>query len=280
MQYGDLLSDAAAAATRLVPLAVIPLVASLARWDDVTAVADRSRFNVSFSISLPHPLADLWTFVDTPTPGRGGVPVDTPLAVPGDLTAIALLVTAVYLLATGLLMAGYLGSIDQFIRQGRYDFLRNVLTYGVEFVVLQVVVFAVTIVLWSGFLADPWLGLVGLVLGFLCWVLFYLVPFLVVVEDRPLVDAFPRSLELVTTRTEPVVFLFLYAGLVLVGSVPFSVITNADLPGLLAAAVLASVAGLFLTVLSVRFVRELVTADEAQADSPADTATPADAAPD
>lgn len=260
MQYGALLSDAVSYAGRLAALAVVPLVASLARWRDVLAFSSRHRTHLGVKLGLPHPLADLWTFVDAPAPGQQELYVDAPVATGQGLTADVLVTAVAFIVGSGLLMAGYVGSIDQFVRRGRCDFLANVRRYGARMVGFQAVVYVFLLVLvgvgtvHSGFLV------VGLVVGFLAWVLLYLAPFLVVVEDRPLGDAFRRSLELVTNHGEPIAFLALYAVVVLSVSLPVSLLTNADLPGVLVAAVLASAAGLFLTVFAVLFVRELVSA--------------------
>lgn len=279
MQYGALLSDAASYAGRLAALAVIPLVASLVRWRDVVALGARRGSEIGIKIGLPHPIADLWTFVDAPRPDRSGLHVDAPVGMDLELSATLLLAAALYGVVLGLLMAGYVGSVDQFVRRGRYDFLANIRRYGARMVGFQAAVYAYLLVLLAAALASPAFIVVGIVVGFLAWVGFFLAPFLVVVEDRPLVDAFRRSLDLVTTRQEPLVFLLLYAGLVLLGSLPTSLLANADLPGVLTAALLASLFGNFLTVLSVVFVRELV-APARPSTRPASGATGPDSATD
>lgn len=230
-------------------------------------------------LGLPHPLADLWTFVDAPAPARRGLHVDAPVPLEQGLSAEFLVAGVAFTVGSGLLVAGYVGSIDQFARQGQYDFLANVRRYGVRLVGFQAVVYAVLLLLMAAALVHPGLLVAGLLFGFLAWALFYLAPFLVVVEDRSLGDAFRRSLELVTARREPIAFLALYAGLVLLWSLPVSLLANADLPGVLVAAVLSSGVGLFLTVLAVLFVRELV-ASTLPSVRPADGASGGEAAPD
>lgn len=258
VQYGALLSDAVSSAGRLAALAAVPLVASLARWRDVLALSTRPGSHLGVKLGLPHPLADLWTFVDAPALERRELYVDAPVVTGQGLSADVLIAALAFAVGTGLLIAGYVGSIDQFARQGRYDFLENVRRYGARMVAFQAVVYAVLLAIVGAALVHPVFLVVGLLVGLLAWVLFYLAPFLVVVEGRSLGDAFGRSFELVTSRREPLVFLALYAALVLLGSLPVSLLANADLPGVLVAALVASGGGLVLTVLAVLFVRDLV----------------------
>lgn len=270
MQYDALLSNAATYAGRLVVLAVVPLAGSFARWSDVVALATRPGHEVGIKLALPHPIADLWTFVDAPDPASSGLHVDAPMSTADGLSAAILVGALAYVVGTGLLMAGYVGSVDQFVRHGRYDFLENVWRYGVRMVGVQVVVYAYLLcVVAAGFL-EPLLVVVGILVGLLAWIFLYLAPFLVVVDDRPLPEAFARSFELVGSRREPVVFLAIYAGIVLLGSLPTSLATNAGLPGVLAAALFASLLGNFLTVFTVLFVRELVAPARPPAGSASD----------
>lgn len=261
MQYGALLSNAVSYAGRLAVLAIVPLLASLARWRDVVALGSRTGREIGFKLSLPHPVADLWTFVDAPRPERSGLHVDVPVGMDPELSATLLLAAALYAVGIGLLMAGYVGSVDEFLRRGRYDFLANVRRFGTRMVGFQAVVYAYLLVLVVVALESLPLVVFGLVVGFLAWALLYLAPFVVVVEDRPLGDAFRRSLELVTSRVEPLAFLLLYAAVVLFGSLPVSLLANLELPGVLVAAILASVVGHLLTVLTVLFTRRLVEPD-------------------
>lgn len=259
MEYDALCVAALSYATRLVALAAVPFLASLARFQGVLALAGDPDTSVGFKISLPHPLADLWTFVRAPQPAGQQVPVDAPFAA-GAFSAEALLGLVGFVVVTGLLMAGYVGSIDQFVREGHYDFLENVRRYWTAMVAVQAIV--ATVVLCFVVIAPFGLGLVlvGLVIGFFAWLCFFLAPFLVVVEDRPLEAAFRRSLELVANRIETLAFVAIYGGLVLVLSIPISLAVNAGLPGVVVASLAASVAGLYLSVLTVLFTRELVGA--------------------
>lgn len=266
MRLGALLSDAASLAGRVAPLALVPLAASLARWNDVVALAGRQDSHVGVKFDLPNPLADLWTFVDAPGPGRYGLYVDAPVALDAGLGVDALATAAAFALGSGLLMAGFVGSIDQFDRRGRYDFLRNVRAYGVRMVGFQAVVFAVLLLLARAAVVRPAALVVGIVVGFVAWFLFFPTPYLVVLEDRPLLEAFRESVRLTTGGVEPLRFVVVYGLVVVAGSLPASAIANAGLPGVLAAAALASGVGLVLTAYTVLFVRELVEASDTGAD--------------
>ena len=282
MQYGSLVSDALSKTARLIPLALVPLVASLARWPDVLAVATEPGVNFGVKFGLPHPLADLWTFIDAPSPEGGGFYVDAPFVDPsvareGELLAdpqvlgAIVLTLAGYVLFTGVLTAGYLGSINQFLTARRYDFLANVRRYAVRMVALQTVLLGSFLLVFGAALVAVPLVILLVAVGFVAWLLLYLTPFLVVVADEPLLVAFRRSLRLTTSSVQPLAFVVVYALLVAAISLPMSALANLGIGGVLAAAALASNFGLFLSVLAVMFTRELLAAGGDVAPSKGDT---------
>lgn len=269
MRYDALLSDAVSYAGRLAVLAMVPLFASLARWSDVVATATADGFDFGFKFGFPYPIANLWTFVDGPSSTGGGVDVHFPTVVDAAGFGVTLAVTAfVFLVANGLLMAGYVGSIDQYVESGRYDFFRNVTDYGLRMVAYQFAVLAGGFGLVLPILITPGFFLVVLPVLLVLAYLFYLLPYLVVIEDRSLFGAVDRSASLAAGGGEPLAFFLLYAILVAAASFPLSLLTNAGLPGVFAAALLASGLGLFLTTFTVLFVRELVGDDEGATPSP------------
>ena len=155
-------------------------------------------------------------------------------------------------------MAGFLGSIDQFVRDGRYDVAGNVRRFAARMVALQAVAFAGLLSWMAVLLVSPPLAIVGFAVGLVLWLLVYLTPFLVVVADLPLLAAFRRSVRLTSGRIEPVAFAVGYALVVAVVSVPVSVITNAGIPGVVLAAAIMGPIGLSLAALTVRFTRALL----------------------
>lgn len=257
MRYGALLSNAVDVALRAPFLALVPLLTGLSRWTDVLKTASRSGTRVGIHFGMPYPPADLWTFVDEPrtsvrTVGMDGHTVDASVLV--DLLAIGVVV----LVVRSLLVAGYLGSIDQFLEESRYEFFENVLTYGVRILAFQAVVFAAILALVGTGLVDTVLLLALFPFVLVLAYVFYLTPYLIVVEDRRTVDAFRRSAILTTDRISAAVFFVLYAILVAGISVPLSVVVNAGLLGVVLAAVVASGAGHVLTTFAVLFARDLV----------------------
>jgi hypothetical protein len=176
---------------------------------------------------------------------------------------VAVLLSAIVFVAVqGVVMAGFLGSIDQFVREGRYDVVANVRRFAARMVAFQAAVFCSLLALIAVSLAvglvRPPLVVVGFAVGLVVWLLVYLTPFIVVVADLPLLAAFRRSVRLATGRIEPVAFAAGYALVVAVVSVPVSAITNAGIPGVVLAAAIVGPIGLFLAALTVRFTRALL----------------------
>ena len=194
------------------------------------------------------------------------------LADPQALGAVVLTLAG-YVLFTGVLTAGYLGSIDQFLTARRYDFLGNVRRYAVRMVALQALLLGSFLLVFGAALVAVPLVILLVAVGFVAWLLLYLTPFLVVVADEPLLVAFRRSLRLTTSSVQPLAFVVVYALLVAAISLPTSVLANLGIGGVLAAAALASNFGLFLSVLAVVFTRELLS--EGSDDGPATDAGPA-----
>ena len=265
MQIGSLVSDASSDTGRLLPLAVVPFFTSVVRWTDVVAVgtAPGEEFGVRFG--LPQAVPDLWTFLGTPSPDGNGPTATVPLLTGGSarLATVAVLLSAIVFVAVqGVVMAGFLGSIDQYVRDGRYDVVANVRRFAARMVAFQAIVFCSLLALIAVSLAvglvRPPLVLVGFAVGLVVWLLVYLTPFLVVVADLPLLAAFRRSVRLATGGIEPVAFAAGYALVVAVVSVPVSAITNAGIPGVVLAAAIVSPIGLFLSALTVRFTRALL----------------------
>lgn len=256
MRLLALLSDAVSYAGRLAPLAAVPFVASLARWRDVVSTATESGYDFGIKFGFPHPLADLWTFVDPPT--GDGLTIETPAFVDGSLAVNVTATVFVAVFVGGLLMAGYLGSIEQYVESGRYDFLQNVATYGLAMVGYQCLVFVGA----AGFLlpavVSPLLFVAALPFLVVVAYLLYPTPYLVVSKDLPLSHALERSVALTKEGGDPLVFFIAYALSVAGMSLPLSVLTNAGFPGVLVAAILASGVGLVLTIATVLFVRELL----------------------
>ena len=265
MRIGSLISGASSDTGRLLPLAVVPFFTSVVRWTDVVAVGTASGEEFGVTFGLPQAVPDLWTFLGTPSPDGNGLMTPVPFLTGGSarLATVAVLLSAlVFVAVQGVVMAGFLGSIDQFVREGRYDVVANVRRFAARMVAFQAVVFCSLLALIAVSLAvglvSPPLAIVGFAVGLVVWLLVYLTPFLVVVADLPLLAAFRRSVRLATGGIEPVAFAAGYALVIAVISVPVSIITNAGIPGVVLAAAIVSPIGLFLAALTVRFTRALL----------------------
>lgn len=263
MQLDELLAAAVSTAVRIPLLALVPLITGLSRSTDVMETATRSGMRVSVSFGFPHPPADLWTFADAPRSGVRGEGIGVPTVVDAGLLVAIVASLVVVLVVRGLLVAGYLGSIDQFLEEERYDFRRNVRRYGVQILGYQAVVLATVLALAGTGLVDPVLFLVFLPFALALGYVLYLTPYLIVVEDRATVDAFRRSALLTTDRIPAAVFFVFYAVLVAVASVPLSLVLNAGIGGVVLAAVVSSALGLVLTTFAVLFARDLVDLEPA-----------------
>jgi hypothetical protein len=246
-------------ARRLAVLATVPFLVALMRWRNLVATgADTStRFSVTFP--TPHSFVSLWSFVNAPTePGAGAATGDLPLVVGTAVGALFVVSLAVYVLLSGLALAGYLGSIAEGATGGSFDFLANVRRYGRPLVAYE----AASLLALLGFVGV--LAAVPALLPAVAAVLFavayltYLAPYLVVVEDVGLVAAVRRSVQLTTGRVEAAAAFvaFVVAGAVV--SVPLSALAygNGVGGGVLAAA-LAAPLGLLASVGFVLFARDL-----------------------
>ena len=261
MRIGSLISGASSDTGRLLPLAVVPFFTSVVRWTDVVAVGTASGEEFGVTFRLPEAVPDLWTFLETPSPDGNGLVTPVPFLTLGSarVATVAVLLSAiVFVVVQGVVMAGFLGSIDQFVREGRYDVVANVRRFAARMVAFQAVVFCSLLVLMAVALVSPPLVIVGFAVGLVVWLLVYLTPFLVVVADLPLLAAFRRSVRLATGGIEPVAFAAGYALVIAVISVPVSIITNAGIPGVVLAAAIVGPIGLFLAALTVRFTRALL----------------------
>lgn len=254
---------------RVWPLALVPFVVSLlnvARLQTLLANTDRV-FSVTFG--FPRPVSTLWSFVNARQSGVGApaTPAELPLFV------ASLVVSAV---VTGVLAAGYLGSIDAAF-DDEYDFLDGVLEHGrplVGFALLEAVAGVVGV--GAGLLAGTAAVVAALLVLAALAYLFYTAPYLVVVADRRLVPALRRAASLATNDARVLGFFLGYLAVGAVISVPVSAVAFTAPPGSVAvAALVAAPLALLLNVATLLFVRDLV-ADGQSSDSASASNMPVD----
>jgi len=258
----------------LAPLLAVPATVSLLNVAELRATLDHRGTYVGLEFPLPTPVADLWTFVNTPQ--DGGFAVSTP-GFAGDAFSLstAVVVAVGYLLLYAFLAAGYVGSIQQYRVRGAYDFFRNAGRYTLRYVVLTAVVFGSFLLVLPFVVALPPLfllaGLAFLLVGYLFWGAW----FLVVVADVGAVQALGWSYGLATTKHDYVVWSLVH---VAVGGALSLVATwlavDASVLGVLVALVVAVPAGFVLTVGSLQTIEDLVRSQgELPTDGDPDTAS-------
>lgn len=241
----ELLADSWRRKRPVVALVVVPFVDAFLQYGNVErALAfDGVRFGVQFP--FPAPLLTGWSFASVPSTGSGFHVVEPVWLFP------------VTVAAEGVLVAGYLGSLDEGFHTGSYDFAANVVSYVVPLFAFTVLLNAVVL----GF------GLLGLEVGVLALVLaipallalayvFWAAPFLVVVEDRGFLAALRRSAALAADGGEYAEFFLKH---LLVGAgvsvVLTPVMTNAGAVGVVVGAAVGAPVAFTFTLATLRFLR-------------------------
>jgi len=241
----ELLADSWRRRRPVVALVVVPFVDAFLQYGNVERVLafDGVRFGVQFP--FPAPQLTAWSFASVPSTGSGLHVVE-----PVWLFPVTVAVEAV-------LVAGYLGSLDEGFRTGSYDFAANVVSYVVPLfaytalmnaVVLGFGALGLAVGVFALALAIPAL----LALGYLFWA----APFLVVVEDRGFLASLRRSVALATDGGEYAEFflkhLLVGAGVSLVVT---PVMTNAGAVGVVAGAAVGAPVAFTFTLATLRFLR-------------------------
>lgn len=252
----SLLEAALAFAREHLELAWVPLATALFAFDDLRALGSEGGFGVHFS--FPFYRADLWTFVQRPT--MSGADVAFPVAT-GESVAILVPSLAAYVVVSGALTAGYFGSIADALDRGTFDFVANVRRYGLRMIALEVLVVVAFLALLAPLAAVPPLLVVAVVVGVV--VAYYLFPtaYLVVLEDRPVLDAIERSVDLVQTH-QPLGFVFQVALTVGACSILLTGLARSSVPGAITAAVLAAPLGLACNAGVMLKVRSLISGSQ------------------
>jgi hypothetical protein len=259
MHLVAVLREALQATRDVAVLAVLPFVVALLRWNDLVRLGtDTSRvFSVSFP--MPHSFVTIWSFVQPPTDAGGGIePATLPAVVGVAFGAVFLLSLAAYVVATGLLLAGYLGSIDQSIRTGRFDFVANVRRYGRSLVAYEALILVVLSAIVLLLTTAPFLFPVVFVGVYAVGYLTYLAPYLVVASEDDLLEAIRHSAGLTTSRADAALAFLGFAVPATALSLPLSRLAYSDgVLAAVAAAALVAPVGLLAAVFFVLVARGL-----------------------
>lgn len=259
----ELLSGAVDRAGELLPLAVVPLVATLlhtGRLRELLAPSDRV-FSVTFG--FPRDVTTLWSFLNVHAEGIALTPVGAAVTAPAFVGRMLAVATV-----AGLLAAGYLGTIDAVLDGERRDFLASVRAYAVPLLGLGYLEAAVVLgIAGAGLVAGPLIlplvvGAMGLAY------LFYATPYLVVTADLSLGPALARSLNLAVSDGRYLGFFLAYVLVNAAASVPVSLLAfNYGPVGVALAAVVAAPVALVLNTATLLFVRSLDVRESAPAQS-------------
>jgi len=257
---------------RQVPaLLAVPALVTLLNVGNLRTVLARRGVDghIGVEFVFPVPIGDLWTFVNVPDAGSGGLTVaPTGVVDPAMPLSIVVVGSVLYLLLYGVLAAGYLGSIQAVRRHGEYDFLANVSEYAPTYVGLSLVILGVGLVgVAVALLVPPLVVLaipLALAVGYLLWGAWFLVP----VADLGAVPALRRSFRLAVSEGDYAVWAL--AHLVLVGVLSLVVtpiVVGIPVVGVVLGLAFVVPAGFVLTVASLRVIDDLVGRPESKRES-------------
>lgn len=270
----------------LLPFVVVPFTLSVLEFEQIERALDPTTASITLEFSLPSPLLTLWDLVDPPEsssdgvnhggPGasNGGQPgatttgsdvsIDMPLetffpALESSLLTVIGIALLVYAAIAGLVTAGYLGGIDRRLRGEPAAIGRCLGRYGPRLVLYHLLVFGAFLTMLPFVLALPGLILLAIPVVLVLGYLFYAVPFLIVVADAPLVDAFRRSAHFGLRERAYFWFALGHALACAVVSAVLSLfVTVGAGAGVLFALVIGPAFALLVTAATVSFVQELV----------------------
>ncbi|TYL39849.1 hypothetical protein CV102_06095 [Natronococcus pandeyae] len=278
----------------ILSFALVPLLTSLFPLENVARALEGARgMSINLEFALPTPLLDLWTFADPPEPTPGTEPRDTAVD-PGtgiesrestassggqfDLTVDTPLETVVlplegagleigawlafvlvaYAAVAAVLAAVYVGGLDRRLRGEPAAVPTCVAAYGPRFFAYNLLVYGAVAALVPFVLLSPTVLLLAFPALVLLAYLFYAVPFLFVVADAGVLEAFRRSYGFAVGERTYLTFALWHVGVAVVSSLVLSLSVSAGGAGFLFALVVAVPLALVLTAASVSFVRELV----------------------
>ncbi|WP_253184610.1 hypothetical protein [Natrialba sp. SSL1] len=274
---------------------LVPLALSLVELGKVArTMAPQSGFTISAKFPLPNPLLDLWAFIDAPDaettgassavhPGAGtgtatghgpagaDVTIETPfetVVVPPEIGGISLLglisgLLVVYALIASVIAAGYIGGLDRRLRGEPVAIAALVKQYTPPFFVYHLLVFGAFLLAIPLMLVSPALVLLAIPVIFVLAYLFYATPFLFVVADEPVIEAFRRSARHALAGGAYFQFALGHVAVGLVVSIPLSLfVSTVPVIGFGLALIVGVPLSFVLTAATVSFCQELDELDE------------------
>lgn len=246
-----LLSRTFAHLDRLLVLALVPLVTSLLNVSDLLATAQTR--GMSVTASFPVTRYDLWSFVDAPD--SGGFTVSVPF---GTMESVVLIVPLLvtYLIVSGVLNAGYFGSVASGITTGSFEFVASIRRFAVRMIALEALVVVGLLAVFVPLLVVPPLFVLAILVMLV--VAYFLFPtiYVLVLEDRGVESSIRRAYGLVSEH-QPIGFFLALVVATLVCSVPLSFLAYSGLGGAVIAAVVAAPISLAFNVATALVVAEM-----------------------
>lgn len=274
----------------VLPFALVPFALAVIEFGSVRRALDPSARGLSINVefALPTPLLHLWSFVDPPEPsgptdlGPGAGPpigdpsgttassgVDVTIETPFETVALPLdaigtaasgwigAVVLAYAVLAAVVAAGYLGGIDRRLRREPASIAACVVAYAPRLFAYYLVVFGAFLALVPFVAVAPPLLVLAfpavIVLGYL----FYAAPFLIVVDDAGLVEAFRRSYGFAVGGGPYFGFALGHVLVAAGASVVLSIAVSVGPVGFVVALLAATPLGLVLTAATVSLVQEL-----------------------
>jgi hypothetical protein len=164
---------------RLLVLALVPLATSLGNVGKLLATARAD--GLSVTASFPVYRYDLWSFVNAPD--GGGVPVPVPFEPLGSVW-LAVPLLAIYVVVSGVLSAGYFGSIAAAITTGSFGFVAGVRRFAVRMVALEALVVVGLLAVFLPLLVVPPLFVIAILALLLAGYFLFPTVYVLVLEDR------------------------------------------------------------------------------------------------
>lgn len=248
---GSLFDQTVTHLNRLLVLALVPLVTALLNVSDLLATAETR--GMSVTASFPFGQYDLWSFVDAPS--DGGIAVEVPFGTMESVVLAApLLVT--YIIISGILSAGYFGSIASAITTGSFDFRASVYQFAVRMIALEALIVVAVIGIFLPLLVVPPLFVIVLLLMLV--VAYFLFPtvYILVLEDRGIESSLRRAHELVSEH-HPIGFFLSLVGATVACSIPLSFLAYSGLGGAVIATLAAAPLSLTFNVATALMVSHM-----------------------
>jgi len=251
------LSEGTSLLSKLAPLLSVPALVSLTNFGEIASVLSFRGAHFGIEFPFPVPVGDLWAFVNTPDIG-GGVGVSAFGFGEVSSPALALLFALTYFLIYALLSAGYVGSIQQYRVEGRYDFITNATSYARQYMVVTAVIFGAVLVMIPFALLSPifivLIALAVLLIAYLFWGAWFLIP----IHDTGAIESLAWSYDLATGESEYLVWTLTHLVLgALLSVLATAIVVGTSGVGILIGVLLVIPVGFIFTVASLHIIDDL-----------------------